>query len=108
MTEKKLGELRDKQDEKTKADDADRKKTIEIEIKEALDELIATRQELRNVRLKLNEDIDRLETWIRFANIGFMPILVGAFAVGLGIYRTQRRRRHLGANNNINKKSAYN
>ena len=108
VTEKKLGELRDKQDEKTKADDADRKKTIEIEIKEALDELIATRQELRNVRLKLNEDIDRLETWIRFANIGFMPILVGAFAVGLGIYRTQRRRRHLGANNNINKKSAYN
>ena len=108
VTEKKLGELRDKQDEKTKADDADRKKTIEIEIKEALDELIATRQELRNVRLKLNEDIDRLETWIRFANIGFMPILVGAFAVGLGIYRTQRRRRHLGANNNMNKKSAYN
>ncbi len=107
MTEKRLGQLRDKQDEKTKDNDAGRKKTIEIEIKEALNELIATRRELRNVRLKLNEDIDRLETWIRFANIAFMPILVGAFAVGLGIYRTRRRRKHLSAGHNMNKRSAY-
>ena len=109
MTEKKLGELRDKQDEKTEADNAGRKKTIEIEIKQALDELIVTRQELRNVRLKLNEDINRLETWIRFANIAFMPILVGTFAVGLGIYRTQRRRRkNLGTDDGMNEKSALN
>ena len=78
------------------------KKTIEIEIKQALNELIVTRQELRNVRLKLNEDINRLETWIRFANIAFMPILVGTFAVGLGIYRTRRRRKNLGTNDNMN------
>ena len=108
MTEKKLGELRDKQDEKTEADNADRKKTIEIEIKQALNELIVTRQELRNVRLKLNEDINRLETWIRFANIAFMPILVGTFAVGLGIYRTRRRRKNRGTDDNMNEKSAFN
>lgn len=109
MTEKKLGKLRDKQDEKTEADNAGRKKTIEIEIKQALNELIVTRQELRNVRLKLNEDINRLETWIRFANIAFMPILVGTFAVGLGIYRTQRRRRkNLGTDADMNEKSASN
>ena len=109
MTEKKLGKLRDKQDEKTEADNAGRKKTIEIEIKQALNELIVTRQELRNVRLKLNEDINRLETWIRFANIAFMPILVGTFAVGLGIYRTQRRRRkNLGTDDSMNEESALN
>ena len=108
MTEKKLGELRDKQEEKTQADNADRKKTIEKEIKQALNELIVTRQELRSVRLKLNEDINRLETWIRFANIAFMPILVGTFAVGLGIYRIRRRRKNMGIDNNMNEKSAFN
>jgi len=108
MTEKKLGELRDKQDEKTQADNADRKKTIEKEIKQALNELIVTRQELRSVRLKLNEDINRLETWIRFANIAFMPILVGTFAVGLGIYRIRRRRKNMGTDDNMNEKSAFN
>ena len=94
-TEKKLGELRDKQDEKTKSEDAVKGKNIEIEIKEALNTLIVTRKELRNVRLKLNEDIDKLETLIRFANIAFVPVLVGIFAVGLGIYRTRRRQKTL-------------
>lgn len=91
-TEKKLGELRDKQDDTSKKLAADKKKKIEKEIKQALDELIATRKELRDVRLKLNEDIDQLEIWVRFANIALMPLLVGTFAVGLGIYRTRRRR----------------
>ncbi|MEE2932484.1 MAG: Gldg family protein [Pseudomonadota bacterium] len=108
MTEKKLGELRDRQDEKTETNNSDRKKTIEIEIKQALNELIVTRKELRNVRLKLNEDISRLETWIRFANIAFMPILVGTFAVGLGVYRTRRRRKNLGTDDNMNQKYAFN
>lgn len=91
-TEKKLGELRDKQDDKSKKLAADKKKQIEADIKKALDELIATRKELRKVRFKLNEDIDRLEVWVRFVNIAMMPLLVGTFAIGLGVFRTRRRR----------------
>jgi len=91
-TEKKLGALRDKQSDKSKKVADDKKKEIEAEIKTALDELLDTRKELRNVRLRLNEDIDRLELWVRFANIGLMPILIGCFAVGLGVFRTRRRR----------------
>jgi len=91
-TEKKLGELRDKQDDTSKKVAAKKKEEIKKEIKAALDELIATRRELRDVRLKLNEDIDQLEIWVRFTNIALMPLLVGTFAVGLGIYRVRRRR----------------
>ena len=29
---------------------------------------------------------------LRFLNIGLVPILVGLFAVGLGVVRTQRRK----------------
>ena len=90
-TEKKLGTLRDKQSDKSKKLAGDKKKEIEVEIRAALDELLNTRKELRNVRLKLNEDIEQLELWVRFANIGLMPILVGCFAIGLGVLRTRRR-----------------
>ncbi len=91
-TEKKLSTLRDKQSDKSKKLASDKKEEIEAEIRAALDELLNTRKELRNVRLKLNEDIEQLELWVRFANIGLMPILVGCFALGLGVFRTRRRR----------------
>ena len=94
-TEKKLGELRDQQADKTKKASKEKESEVETEIKKALNQLIGTRKELRNVRLKLNEDIDRLEIWVRFANIALVPILVGCFAVGLGVFRTRRRRRRL-------------
>jgi ABC-type uncharacterized transport system involved in gliding motility auxiliary subunit len=94
-TEKKLNELRNQQADKTKKPSEEKKNEIEAEIKTALSQLIDTRKELRNVRLKLNEDIDRLEVWVRFANIALIPILVGCFAVGLGVFRTRRRRRQL-------------
>ena len=85
-TEKKLSTLRDKQSDKSKKLASDKKEEIEAEIRAALDELLNTRKELRNVRLKLNEDIEQLELWVRFANIGLMPILVGCFALGLGVF----------------------
>jgi hypothetical protein len=94
-TEKKLGELRNQQADKTKKASEEKQKEVEAEIKKALNQLIGTRKELRNVRLKLNEDIDRLEIWVRFVNIALIPILVGCFAVGLGVFRTRRRRRQL-------------
>ncbi len=46
-----------------------------------------TRKEIREIQRKLREDIDSLAAKLRFANIGFMPILIGFFAMGIGVYR---------------------
>ncbi len=55
-------------------------------------QLIDTRQQLRRVQLDLNKDIDRLDTWLKFINIGLMPILVILVASGLGAVRWRRRK----------------
>jgi ABC-type uncharacterized transport system involved in gliding motility auxiliary subunit len=54
-------------------------------------ELIRVRRELRDVQYNLNRNVERLTTWIKFANIGLVPIAVAGVAVGLGAIRRQRR-----------------
>jgi len=39
-------------------------------------ELVSTRRELREVRRKLNKDIEVVETSIKFFSIGFVPLLI--------------------------------
>ena len=60
-------------------------------IAEFQNQLLAARQELRNVRFDLRKDIRRLETWVEFVNIALMPVLVALFALGLGLARHRRR-----------------
>jgi hypothetical protein len=52
-----------------------------------------TRQQLREVQLKLNQDIRRLKSRLVFADVALIPILVGIVAIILGIVRLQRRKR---------------
>jgi hypothetical protein len=52
--------------------------------------MLSTRRELREVKRALREDIDRLDGWIKFANIALVPLLIGA--VGVGWAAVQRRR----------------
>ena len=54
-----------------------------------------TRRELRNVQHNLNKDIDRLETRLKFANIGAVPALIGLLALVLAAMRASRRRRNV-------------
>jgi ABC-type uncharacterized transport system involved in gliding motility auxiliary subunit len=54
-------------------------------------EQIKTRKELRAVQHELQKNIERLGTQLKFVNIGLMPILIAAFAIGAGVYRTRRR-----------------
>lgn len=61
------------------------------EIERFREEQINTRQELRAVQHDLQRNIQRLGTQIKFINIGLVPILVGLFAVGMGLYRLGRR-----------------
>ncbi|WP_119418367.1 Gldg family protein [Desertibaculum subflavum] len=54
-------------------------------------ELIRVRRELRDVQYNLNRSVERLAGWIKFANIGLVPIVVAGVAIGLGAVRRQRR-----------------
>ena len=54
-------------------------------------EMLTVRRELREVKRALREDIDRLDAWLKFANIGAVPLLLGAGAVGWAIIRRRRR-----------------
>jgi len=55
-------------------------------------DMLSTRRELREVKRALREDIDRLDGWIKFANIALVPLLIGA--AGVGWAAVQRRRRN--------------
>lgn len=53
-------------------------------------EMVQTRRALRDVQLKLRQEIDRLDTWVKIANIGAMPLLVALFAILLAVFRRGR------------------
>jgi ABC-type uncharacterized transport system involved in gliding motility auxiliary subunit len=55
-------------------------------------EMVGTRRELRKVKLALRQDIDSLDGWLKFANIGFVPLMLGAAAAGMSWRRSRRRR----------------
>lgn len=55
-------------------------------------EMLDTRRELRKVKLALRQNIDDLDGWLKFANIGFVPLMLGAAALGLSWRRSRQRR----------------
>jgi ABC-type uncharacterized transport system involved in gliding motility auxiliary subunit len=59
-------------------------------------DMLATRRELREVKRALREDIDRLDGWLKFANIALVPLLIGFGGVG---WAALQRRRRNGDNN---------
>ncbi len=93
--ETKLAELEQKKAEG--ASEATVDKAVEATAEKFTQEILATRKELRRVQLALREDIESLESWLRFINIGLIPILVGVVAIGLGATRHRRRQRGLQA-----------
>ena len=44
--------------------------------------MLAIRRELREVKRALREDIDRLDGWLKFANIALVPLLIGIGGLG--------------------------
>ena len=60
-------------------------------------EMLSIRRELHAVRRSLRENVEGLEAWLRFANIGLVPIIASVVAIVVGLSRlAQRRRYHLG------------
>jgi len=62
------------------------------EIERFNDEKVATRKQLRDVRHDLDKDIDSLQSRLKFLNVGAVPLLVLVAAVGLGAWRSRRKR----------------
>jgi ABC-type uncharacterized transport system involved in gliding motility auxiliary subunit len=90
QTERRLSELQSKKDDKSSMILSPEQRA---EIERFQEQRVATRKELREVRHDLNKDIDRMQTWIKAFNIGVVPLLVGALAVGLGLRSGRRRSR---------------
>jgi len=55
-------------------------------------EMLTTRRQLRDVKLALRRDIDRLDGWLKFANIGLVPLAIGFAGIGWSVWRARRRK----------------
>ena len=65
------------------------------EIQQIQVEMLSTRQKLREVQRALREDIDQLETELRFLNIGLIPLLVAIAAIVMALWRRRNRKWHV-------------
>jgi len=88
-TEQKLKDLRDKGTRQAGTVDAAQNDAIE----NFRGQLLATRRQLRHVQLAERENINRLQSWIEFFDIAFIPILVTIVAMVIGAVRLRRRQR---------------
>ena len=52
-------------------------------------EMLTVRKELRDVKLALRQDIDRLDGWLKFLNIAAVPLLIGVGGIGWSMRRRQ-------------------
>lgn len=62
-----------------------------VELERFRQERVQIRKELRNVRHQLQQDIDSLEGWTKFINIGLIAILVGICGVLISILKLRKR-----------------
>ena len=62
------------------------------EIDKFREEMIATRKELRAVQHELQKNIEGLGTWLKFINIGLMPLLIMFFAISTWYVSSRQKR----------------
>ncbi len=89
-TEKKLGEL---EHSKQQGSAVVLTEAQQQELTRFRQEKIRIRNELRDVRHELRKNIESLEGWMKFVNIGMMPILIGIGGVVVGSYNLRRRKK---------------
>jgi hypothetical protein len=65
------------------------------EIERFREQQVQTRKELRNVQHELTKNIESLGSWLKFINIGLVPIFIIVIAIVLGVYRMKRLRASL-------------
>lgn len=64
----------------------------EVEINDFRNQMLTTRRQLRDVQRNLRRDIDTLESWIKFINIGLAPLLIVVIAALSAGLRHRRRK----------------
>ncbi len=71
--------------------DLEEEQANQIELQEKLNELVQTRQELRDVQRNLKSDLEFVNQIITILNIAVMPIIV--VLVGIFVFRRRRKKR---------------
>ncbi|MEY3220397.1 MAG: hypothetical protein RIT27_1754 [Pseudomonadota bacterium] len=89
-TEKKLNELQHNRKEGSNAQVLTTEQ--QQEITRFRDEKLKIRKELRAVQHELQKDIERLDSNLKWINIGLIPFLVAIGGILLGFYRNRRKR----------------
>jgi ABC-type uncharacterized transport system involved in gliding motility auxiliary subunit len=56
-------------------------------------QVLTLRAQLREVQRALQQDIERLQTWVMLANIAAVPAIVAVLALIVALWRRARRRR---------------
>lgn len=85
--------IRELQQERPDAGDLILTPEQEAEVQKFRDQLAETNAQLRGVRYNLRKDVEDLGLTLKVANTVLAPALVALGAVGLGAYRSFRRRR---------------
>jgi len=67
----------------------------EKELEAFLEEKLRIRKDLREVQFQLRRDIEQLQDWIRFINIGFVPIIIALFALGTWFWNRRKEKKSL-------------
>jgi len=62
----------------------------QTEIEDFRADMIGLRQELRGVQRSLREDVDALDTRLKFLNIWAVPLVIAMIAMGLALFRQMR------------------
>jgi ABC-type uncharacterized transport system involved in gliding motility auxiliary subunit len=66
---------------------------VQKELDQVTQDALNTRRELRQVRLNLRQDVERLGVQMQIINSALMPVLVAMGGVGVAALRLSRRRR---------------
>ena len=89
-TEKKIQELQSRKQEGSSFILSAAQQT---EISKFRQQLVQVRKELRGVQRELAKDIETLESWVKFLNIGFVPLLIAVGAVWTSTSRLRRKKK---------------
>ena len=54
-------------------------------------DLVQVRKELRTVQHELGKNIESVESWVKFTNIGLVPILIGIVGVWISSFRLRKK-----------------
>ncbi len=88
-TERKIQELQNKKEDRTALILSDEQQAALDEFRQ---QLVSTRKELRNVQHELRKNMERLESLVKFLNIGLMPLLIAASGLAWSARAWRRRR----------------